>query len=201
MVFQFKECDPVTPYYLMANDTCYDVCPGNYYNNAQSLCIQCANYDCYHCSSAGPCTACSNSTDFRVLNATTNRCDPLPGYYDDGTSNEQAQPCDANCKSCKTTAVYCTACFDGSFLNATNGCTPCMANCQLCSSANSCSNCSAYYAFDGSSCISSINCSAIANCTACNISAGCTQCVSGYNATNQTACSPVCGDGIKLAFE
>jgi hypothetical protein len=31
MIFEFKECDPTTPYYLVSEDLCYDICPAGYY--------------------------------------------------------------------------------------------------------------------------------------------------------------------------
>lgn len=32
MIFEFKECDALlTPYYLVDEDLCYDICPAGYY--------------------------------------------------------------------------------------------------------------------------------------------------------------------------
>jgi cysteine-rich repeat protein len=204
VIFEFKECDPTTPYYMLATDICYDICPARYYGDSQFLCQPCplSSYDCYQCNSSGLCTTCSNSTDFRVMNSSTNRCNPMPGYYDEGTNNSTAKPCNSNCKTCITTSIYCTSC-NPKFYLIPNECIPCMTNCQVCTSGTSCDTCDPNYAFDSgaSACVLTINCSDIAYCTTCNNTNGCTQCVSGYNATNITACSPVCGDGIKLPNE
>ena len=31
LVFQIKECDASTPYYMISQDLCYDICPSFYY--------------------------------------------------------------------------------------------------------------------------------------------------------------------------
>ena len=202
MVFKFKWCDTPVPYYLSANTTCYDVCPARYYEeNTQSICDLCVPYDCYKCLANGTCTVCSNSTDFRVLSP-AGRCVAMDGYFDDGTNNPLAKPCDHNCKTCVTSAVQCTSCFSGHFVNSSTKCEPCAANCEDCTSATICTKCVAMYELDASNgCVSSINCSLITNCVLCNISNGCMQCSIGYNLTNITNCASVCGDGVKLSFE
>lgn len=203
LVYEFKECDTTTPYYMMTGDTCYDICPARYYGDAQFLCQKCVNYDCYQCSSAGACTVCSNSSDFRVMNTSTNRCDPMPGYYDVGSNNSMAQPCSNSCKTCEVASNLCRSCFDGFYYDGATSCISCMANCLTCSSGITCTTCKNGYIFDNGAgaCVLNINCSTIGNCTTCTSTTGCTQCVSGYNATNITTCSPVCGDGVKLPFE
>ena len=129
MVFKFKWCDTPVPYYLSTNTTCYDLCPARYYEEStNSVCNLCVPYDCYKCLANGTCTVCSNSTDFRVLNA-AGRCVAMDGYFDDGSNNPLAKPCDPNCKTCVTSAVQCTACFSGSFVNSSTKCEMCAVNC------------------------------------------------------------------------
>lgn len=76
MSFEFKECNAsITPYYMISEDKCYDICPDRYYeDNGYMVCVNCTNYDCLKCVSNGTCTTCDNTTDFRVLNASTGRC-------------------------------------------------------------------------------------------------------------------------------
>lgn len=70
-LFEFKECNSsTTPYYMVAEDLCYDICPNRYYeSNAQKTCENCTNYDCFKCIANGTCTTCDNTTDHRQLNA------------------------------------------------------------------------------------------------------------------------------------
>lgn len=70
-LFEFKECNSSsTPYYMVAEDLCYDICPNRYYeSNAQKTCENCTNYDCLKCIANGTCTTCDNTTDHRQLNA------------------------------------------------------------------------------------------------------------------------------------
>lgn len=156
LIFLFKECNSTTPYYLIANDTCYDTCPSNYYqDNTQYLCVKCTYYDCESCSSNGSCTACSNSTHFRVLNTATNRCDPMIGYYDDGSNSSLCLPCDSNCKTCQLSATTCTSCANNSYLDTTlKKCFPCLNECLSCNGTNSsCLSCGNQRILINSSCL------------------------------------------------
>lgn len=159
---EFKECDSTTPYYMISEAQCYDICPGRYYeDNVQFICSVCTAYDCWKCVSNGTCTSCNGTADFRTLNAATGRCAASDGYYDDGTNSSVAKPCNSNCKTCSGTDTFCQSCYSGFYLNS-NACSPCPGNCSICSSGTACSNCSTYFKLDVSNaCVPSINCSAI----------------------------------------
>lgn len=96
LIFQFKECDPSTPYYMISQDLCYDICPKGYYEDiitvpSSPICTLCTAYDCAKCSSPGAsCTSCDTVNDFRVLNTNNitniSRCIPVDGYYDVGNN-------------------------------------------------------------------------------------------------------------------
>ena len=127
----------------------------------------------------------------------------MTGYFSGGGGGGSVSSCNGNCYTCSLSATNCTSCRSGSYLDSSNVCSPCIANCQSCSTGTSCSVCISYYALDNTntSCVSTINCSTISNCQSCNTANGCTQCDVGYSATNIVTCSAVCGDGIKLSFE
>jgi len=163
------------------------------------LCLNCISYDCYKCISNGSCTICNSTGDFRTLNVSTTRCDPIDGYFDDNTNNSIAQPCNSNCKTCLGTAVLCTSCFNGTYLNSFT-CLPCSINCQICNSNSSCSTCDSNYSPDGSGgCVSNINCTLITNCTTCVVTTGCSLCDIGFQLNSSTLCLTLCGDGLFVA--
>lgn len=47
-------------------------------------------------------------------------------------------------------------------------------------------------------CTYPFNCLAIANCQTCDPFTGCSHCYSGYNLTNSSACSSICGNGMLI---
>lgn len=112
MTLTSKECDPnATPYYMQSETICYDICPDHYYEDSTNwLCKPCiaSAYACRKCLVNGTCTLCDNTTDFRVLNTSTGKCDPLPGYYNTGVAI--AAQCNSNCLNCSVTSINCTAC-------------------------------------------------------------------------------------------
>lgn len=56
-------------------------CPSRtIFNTATNICDLCP-YDCYTCDLAGKCLSCSRNVDYRELNITSSRCQPLPGYF------------------------------------------------------------------------------------------------------------------------
>jgi cysteine-rich repeat protein len=78
------------------------------------------------------CSSCNDTTDFRIMNNGTNRCDPLPGYYDTGVT--AAAPCSSNCSTC-TSASLCTACFTPYSISGSVcvlNCTLALGNCTTC---------------------------------------------------------------------
>ena len=170
-------------YYHIVDSLCYDICPPRFGGSGDS-CLACP-YDCFLCDSAGSCTSCNATTDFRQLSA--GRCIPLPGYYDDGSSTV-ALHCDtSSCAECQNSSTTCTACHTGMTLSGTT--------CQ----------CSPGYLFNGSSCV--LDCSALSHCLTCIDSGSqidCTSCSAGYdpmnlthsNGSSQMLCISSCGSGI-----
>ena len=195
--FEFKECNASsTPYYMVSQDLCYDICPSRYYeNNGQMICSSCTNYDCLKCLSNGTCTTCDNATDHRVLDTSTGRCVPDVGYYDSGVA--VALPCDSNCLTCSGASTTCTSCHPANYLSG-SVCNPCSANCSYCTNGTACNTCDTGYTTDASgNCIlSGYNCSTISNCQTCTFLGGCSVCDMGYNLISVTQCSTVCGDGL-----
>jgi hypothetical protein len=125
-VFLFKECATLIPYYYIVQDTCYDPCPPRSYTDVTDMtCGPCSNYACYTCTtSMTTCLTCNATLDFRTL--ISGDCIPLDGYYDDGTNNPTAQPCDLTaCLTCNTTSTTCFSCNTGYYLTGT-ACQPCI---------------------------------------------------------------------------
>ena len=134
------------------------------------------------------------------MNNATNRCVPMPGYYETGVA--VAGACKVNCSSCTSLSV-CTGCITGFSLISSN-CIQCPSNCSNCTSATVCTVCISPYSLSGSTCV--LNCSlALGNCTACLDNYGvieCTVCVTGfYLDPVDKNCSVVCGDGILASIE
>jgi len=196
---QFTYCADITPYLMVATQICYDVCPIRYSSNTSDYqCDKCPTYDCYICGNNGLCTQCNSTLDFRIMNNITNRCIPLPGYYDNGVS--QAVPCVAsNCLTC-TSATYCLSCYSGKYLKtSSHTCQNCILNCLNCTTSGDCQLCQPSYVFVSPSCI--LNCTQITNCSSCilnNTTIECTVCQTGYSLVNNT-CSSTCGDGIVVS--
>lgn len=138
-----RVCPAGYPYYNISEQLCYDQCSVRWYGSTSMICLPCL-YDCYTCSNGTTCSSCNATTDYRSLS--TNRCIPLAGYYENGST--QAQPCSSPCATCVTTASHCLSCITGYYLNGTN-CLPCssaITNCSDCSSSTYCTLCA-----DGSS--------------------------------------------------
>lgn len=115
-------------------------------------CIACTSYDCSQCSGTlTDCTVC-DAADFRVLNASTSRCDPMPGYFDDGGNNALAQQCNNNCSRCVGITTDCTDCVSGYFL-LSKVCYPCITSCSVCPNSVSCTTCISNYVYNGTVCI------------------------------------------------
>lgn len=132
----------------MGNKSICSFCPAKKYaDSSHASCVDC-NYDCATCDSAG-CLSC-NALLHRALNATTKKCDPIDGFYDD-LSNELAPACALDCLTCNGgSSNNCLSC-DGNKGLAVNG------TCILCSlvAGAGCSGC----AYDSSlSAIACLNC-------------------------------------------
>lgn len=129
-------------------------------------------YDCFQCTNATACSTCDNTTDFRQMNATTKRCSPLPGYYDDGLNKAIALACIANCNNC-TTSTNCFGCAVPYYISAGT----CIVNCSQ--AIGNCSTCSVSLA-----------------------TVLCDSCVLGfYTNITANNCSIICGDGILASTE
>ena len=95
-------------------------------------------YSCITCSNSISCNFCSSSSK-RALSV--NRpCDPLPGFFDNGT--QLAPACVSPCDQC-TSASACVTCVPGYFIfgSACNNCSSAMPNCLTCPNATACSSC------------------------------------------------------------
>ena len=115
-------------------------------------------YDCASCFDLQRCSTC-NSSDYRVLNKTTWKCQPFPGYFDNNGADTCLQ-CMVGCLNC-TSLTSCTKC-DSSFTlngglcygtcpirsyptvqNSMNStCDRCPFDCFTCSSNRDCLSCS-----------------------------------------------------------
>ena len=198
IVYQFFYCTDPTPYYLAAQNICYDICPIRYSQNTQYFeCFACPTVDCYTCGMNGKCLTCNETADYRYMDNATMRCLPLPGYY--STTVSQAVPCNpANCLTC-TSNTNCLTCTPGKFLTASKTCISCIANCVNCTTATNCQVCADLYIFSVNACIP--NCSNVTYCATCSVASSlllCSACSLGYQLSNNT-CLSVCGDGVLIS--
>jgi hypothetical protein len=68
-------------YFMQGDSLCHTGCPLRYYHDsALHNCISCP-YDCLTCDAQNGCLSCDGPTDHRVLNLSSLRCDPIPGYF------------------------------------------------------------------------------------------------------------------------
>jgi len=185
---QYTYCGDLTPFLMVVNSTCYDVCPERYYDDSTVFECQPCLYDCYYCNTTGngKCTVCNDTIDFRVFNNVTKRCVALPGYYDDGLSHNVALPCNnASCLTCSS-LTHCLSCYPAQYLASNFTCINCMTNCLNCTSAATCTLCLAPYVFV-ITCVP--NCSLITSCSTCQVSGNITQCLTcliGFSLDNTT---------------
>ncbi len=108
-----KTCPGSYPNFDKPTLLCYStVCGVGFYRiPSPEQCIACL-YDCATCGDGTSCLTCDATVDLRALDLGTSRCLPLPGYYDDGTSNNSiAQLCSSPCQTCDVLATYCTSCI------------------------------------------------------------------------------------------
>jgi hypothetical protein len=144
-VFLFKECPTAIPFYYNTPSTCYNPCPPRTYTNITDMtCGACTNYACYTCTtSKTTCLTCSATIDFRTLSY--GNCIPLDGYYDGGSNNSTAQPCDLTaCLTCNSSSTRCFSCNPGFYLSS-HTCKPCGSYCSVCTSNSICKTCDTGY--------------------------------------------------------
>jgi hypothetical protein len=141
------------------------------------------------CSNFSSCTTCVNSYFYTN---TLNKCLACSDIF-------------PNCITCiASNPVACQTCDFGYFVNATNGCTSCVANCGSCTDSNSCTTCLTSNYIYSSSSNTCVLCSDIfLNCGTCSNSSGNIQCsICSFqfilnistNANHSTTCFSYCGD-------
>mgnify|MGYP000632622203 CR=1 FL=1 len=82
------------------------------------------------------------------------------------------------------TPCVAPTCPDGQYTNASS-CTPCLANCNICTSGTNCSTCAPGYSCWGFTCVKCVD-----NCKTCITSLSCVECMEGYTLSNDlTTCS------------
>lgn len=101
------------------------------------------------------CLSCNATADFRQLNTSTGRCQPLQSYFESLVT--VADSCLPSCFAC-TSLTNCSACVSGYFMrsdrlcysyclsgmfgnNSTSTCDPCPAGCLTCESPTFCTSC------------------------------------------------------------
>lgn len=196
-----RTCPSSNPYYNISELLCYDQCADGWYADISTMtCKQCL-YDCKSCTSATSCSTCDATVDKRQLSGT--RCSALPGYYDDGTSNQAAQPCTSPCATCVTSATYCLSCVSGYYPSGSKcfSCNAAIPNCTTCSNSTFCTLCSG--GGSGTTCTvctasqylnttsnTCINCSSVvSNCQSCTSNTQCTMCQTTFTLNSGTNCS------------
>ena len=183
---------------------------GKVRNTCTGFCEACA-FGCKSCN-ASTCLACASGSyqSGAGLTCPLTAC-PEKTFAD---SNNFCQSCGSNCKSCSdaNTCTVClstfqmadtnsrvctsTACVAGKYRDSATGvCQSCGTNCQLCSSADACDQCSEnfFIATAGPNCdltACPVNTSATlsgycsacdAGCLLCSQDRTCTQCIPGYS--------------------
>ncbi len=114
-------------------------CPYRYYPDNSAFICQSCPYDCYDCNKDGQCSACSSSTDYRVLTNGTNRCLSMQGYYDIGVT--ACVKCPDGCSSCLS-QTSCLSCSEGSYLTPNKVClSGCPARTLMSNETKTCQAC------------------------------------------------------------
>lgn len=192
----FPTCCGSVPILDMSLSACVGLCSVRVYLQINTTnCLPC-QYDCYTCINGYTCTSCNSSTDNRLYNPTSIRCDPIPDYYDPGIT--VATPClYPNC--CGTKPVYfhqnstCLRACPKDYIQSIN------KTCSLCSPGywpvtNQCTN---IYG-----CLATKVVNSVVICLVCNmtvkyaVSNNTCICSQGYMFSEDTkSCKEVCGDG------
>jgi len=179
-----------------------------------NICSRCY-YDCYTCLNYTKCLTCNSTTDFRVLDNSSNRCVCLSGFYE--SSSQLCLQCPYNCTAC-TSPNICQTCNSGynltgtlclslcpvrKFLGELSSCVPCPYDCYTCDNRSNCLTCNnltdfRIYNSTSKRCVSidgyfdnsntaSVLCPT--NCSLCQSLTLCLQCSKGYLGPSQ-----LCGD-------
>jgi proprotein convertase subtilisin/kexin type 5 len=143
-------CTACTTGFTLGSGVCASQCPARQYFS--SSCQPCA-YDCLYCNSTA-CFSCDATTDFRQLNLTSGRCDPLPGYFESNVAI--STPCSAGCATCQSLAL-CLSCQPSNYMlnsrcvsacparffpnTASQACQGCPFDCLTCNSVGACLSC------------------------------------------------------------
>jgi len=142
-------------YFFTKDNLCSAQCEVRYFAEVPTKTCKSCLFDCYTCKNSQACLSCNQTTDFRILNANTSRCVPLPGYYDNSTT--VSVQCPVVCNECSSAKVcsacsnsnylrfdnYCYArCLTGTFAdNFARKCLSCPSKCLSCLSAAVCTEC------------------------------------------------------------
>lgn len=98
---------------------CYSTCPERYFGNSYTSTCQKCPYDCLTCDNFKNCLSCNQNDDHRKLFDGTQRCLPLPGYYENFTTVCVA--CPSKCNMCLSSLI-CSSCITGYYLSSRNTC-------------------------------------------------------------------------------
>jgi hypothetical protein len=175
-------------YYSTSTGICVTSCGGNFYN-ASNSCIQCTS-PCYGCSGSGTfCTSCINTTiggvgPFYLYNNSCPTTCPDKYFQDSGNI---CSACSLTCLTCSGSSVYCTSCYNGTYLSS---------RLNSCVSSTQCET----YQYADSSTWKCTNCSV--SCSGCSVnSSNCAACATGYivdvtyGTTLPGRCTNVCPSG------
>lgn len=191
------------PYYLDSNSHCLVTCPDGTYPKSDLTCTSCTS-PCLTCSGGSTlCTNCdSSSTATSYLEYGTFTClaaCPVGQYAPSGSY--KCAPCNANCKTCDTSATHCLSCglSLAAGLPLYRSSNTCVANCPFgkygdtdtCTSCDaSCSGCT----------LSSTNCLSCAGSYYRKVGTNlCTDtCPVGYYPDDTTTMCTLCPSGCKL---
>ena len=106
--------------YKRADNLCYSDCLPRDFPNTNTLTCDACPYDCYTCNiNKNYCLSCNGTHDFREMNQSTSRCQPLVGYFENMTTI--CPQCPSTCFSC-TSQTVCTSCQIGHFMRADKMC-------------------------------------------------------------------------------
>jgi len=201
---------------LSYDNFCYSPCPArSYFISSVNICKPCF-YDCQTCQDSNSCLSCNSTVDFRALDATSNRCRCLDGFYDNLT--QSCLKCYYNCTACVAINM-CSGCIPGFTLsgvlclsqcnprfymaNQTSGCLTCPYDCYTCDNNSNCLTCNNTSDFRVLNAITSrcvpmsgyfdqkvaVAAKCPLNCSSCQSNSSCLACSTGYLGPNQ-----LCGD-------
>jgi len=106
-------------FYLASDNLCYSSCPPRFFGNNYTKTCQICPYDCLTCDNFKNCLSCDPTNDKRRLFNGTNRCLPLPGYYEN--YSQICLSCPSKCTMCLSSQI-CSSCIDGYFLSISSTC-------------------------------------------------------------------------------